>query len=171
MIQRTHPAMKLMDSIECLFASGADESTGEDELLALLDGLRWRLMIHAILHQAEKLYEYTVEGPLRYRGAELLAESESALRLYQQTQPAQSANGVCYQRSLELWVSEEMDLFVTSCFRVSSGATTTEYRNWLSQDWLDTELEIDFPALAGNLKMLCELADENNIPFYEVGCV
>ena len=64
-----------------------------------------------------------------------------------------------------------MDLFVTSCFRVSSGATTTEYRNWLSQDWLDTELEIDFPALAGNLKMLCELADKNNIPFYEVGCV
>ena len=104
-------------------------------------------------------------------GAELLAESESAFRLYQQAQPAQSANGVCYQRSLELWVSEEMELFVTSCFRVSSGATTTEYRNWLSQDWLDTELEIDFPALAGNLKMLCELADENNIPFYEVGCV
>ena len=49
MIQRTHPAMKLMDAIESLFASGADESTGEDELLALLDGLRWRLMVHAIL--------------------------------------------------------------------------------------------------------------------------
>ena len=170
-MERTHPAMKLMDAIETLFASGADEQNSEDELLELLIGLRWNLMIHAITHNLTIPYEYTVEGPLSYKGNKLLCECDRAFRLYQHIQPEQTVEGVTYQRSLELWVSEDMELFVTSCFRVSSGSSVTEYRSWKSEDWLDTELEIDFPTLAGNLKTLCELAVSGRIPFYEVSCV
>lgn len=170
-MERTHPAMKLMEAIETLFISGADEHISEAELLDLLTGLRWCLMIHAVTHNLTIPYEYTVEGPLCYRGNKLLCECDRAFRLYQQKQPEQIVEGVTYQRSMELWVSEDMELFVTSCFRISTGPTVTEYRDWKSENWLDTELEIDFHTLAGNLKTLCELAVTGSVPFYEVSCV
>ena len=167
-MERAHPVMKLLDAIENLFASGADEDTTEDELLALLDGLCWSKIVNSIVHNAVPVYEYTVDGPLRYRGEKLV--NQTAFRLYQQTQPAQTVEGVTYQRCLELWISEDMELFVSSCFRISSCSTGTEYRDYKGQDWLDTELEIDFPTLTRNLKTLCELANTSNTPFYEVSC-
>ncbi len=171
MIERTHPSMKLMEAMEGLFASGADEHNNEGELLELLNGVQWPLIIHAITHNLTVLYTYTVDGPMAYRGNKLLCDCDKAFRLYQQTQPAQTVDGVTYQRSMELWVSEEMELFVTSCFRSRSGETVTEYRDWKSEDWLSTELEIDFSTLAANLNALCELAASGKIPFYEVSCV
>lgn len=170
-MEKTHPAMKLMDAIENLFLSGADETHSEGELLDLLKGLRWNLMIHSILHNAVIVYEYTVDGSLRYRGAKLLCEGVRAFRLYQTADSAQTVNGITYQRSMELWISESMELFVTSCFRVSSGETSTEYRDWKSEDWLNTELDINFSILAQNLRAICELPFYSSIPYYETSCV
>ena len=167
-MEKAHPVMKLLDAIENLFASGADEDTTEDELLALLDGLCWSKIVNSIVHNAVAVYEYSVDGPLRYRGKKLV--ERNAFQLYQQTQPAQIVEKTTYQRCLELWICEDMELFVASCFRISSGSTVTEYRDFKSHDWLDTELEIDFPTLARNLKTLCELAEAGNTPFYEVNC-
>ena len=168
-MEKTHPAMKLMDAIEALFASGADGFHSEDELLELIKGLRWSSIVHSIVHNSTILYEYATECPLRYRGAKLLCECDRAFRLYQATEPAQVLANIFYQRSLELWVSEEMDLFVTSCFRISTGAAVTEYRAWKGNDWLDTELEIDFSLLARNLTLLSEIAAYGDVPFYELG--
>ena len=149
-MKKQHPALKLMDEIEKLFSSGADELHSEEELLNLLDGLRWSQIIHPIIHNAVQLYEYSVDGPLCYRGAELLCDDgpcNRAFRLYQSTDPAQTVGGVTYQRSLELWISDKMDLFVTSCFRLAAGNTASEYRAWLDNDWLNTELDIDFSII------------------------
>lgn len=170
-MEKTHPAIKLMDAIEDLFRSGADETQSEEELLDLLTGLRWSLMVHSIIHNAVILYEYTVEGSLRYRGAKLLCEGMRAFRLYQAADSAQTVDGVTHQRSMELWISEDMELFIASCFRVSSGKTSTEYRTWKGKDWLSTELEISFPMLAQSLKAICELASCSSVPFYETSCV
>ncbi len=167
-MEKAHPVMKLLDAIENLFASGADEDTSEDELLALLDGLCWSKIVNSVVHNAVPVYEYTVDGPLRYRGEKLV--ERNAFQLYKQTQPAQIVEETTYQRCLELWISEDMELFVASCFRISSCSTVTEYRDFKGHDWLDTELEIDFATLARNLKTLCELADASKTPFYEVRC-
>lgn len=167
-MEKAHPVMKLLDAIENLFASGADEDTSEGELLVLLDGLCWSKIVNSVVHNAVPVYEYTVDGPLRYRGEKLV--ERNAFQLYQQTQPAQIVEETTYQRCLELWISEDMELFVASCFRISSCSTVTEYRDFKGHDWLDTELEIDFATLARNLKTLCELADASKTPFYEVRC-
>lgn len=167
-MEKAHPVMKLLDAIENLFASGADEDTSEDELLALLDGLCWSKIVNSVVHNAVPVYEYTVDGPLSYRGEKLV--ERNAFQLYQQTQPAQIVEETTYQRCLELWISEDMELFVASCFRISSCSTVTEYRDFKGHDWLDTELEIDFATLARNLKTLCDLADASKTPFYEVRC-
>lgn len=170
-MEKTHPAIKLMEAVEGLFASGADETNSEAELLALVKGVHWPLLPHAIVHNAMSLFEYTVDGPLMYRGPKLLPDCDRAFRLYQQTEPAQIVEGVTYQHSLELWISEEMELFVTSCFQVKTGQTVTEYRAWKCRDWLDTELEIDFPTLARTLNTLSELTTYGSIPYYEMGVV
>lgn len=161
--------LRLMDIIEELFASGEDDIHTKDELVDLLKDVKWSILIHALLHNAVPVYAYTVDGPKLYRGPKLLLET--AFRLYQDVLPAETVRGITYQRSLELWISEDMDLFVTSCFRISADDTVIEYRAWKCYDWRETELEIDFPALASKLETLCELPCLGNIPFYEGGVV
>ena len=165
-----HPTLKLMDKIEGMFASGADELNSEEELLALLEGLNWRALRNYILNQAKTLYEFTTDGPLRYFGAKLLCEHERATLLYVSSEPAQTIMGVTYQRQMELWVSEDMEVFVTSCFRtVINGGNTpicSEYRAWQGNDWLETELDIDFRTLAQTLKNFSSCC--MNMPIYEV---
>ena len=166
-----HPTLKLMDEIKALFASGADALNSEENLLALLDGLDWDTLRNYILRKAETLYEYTMDGPLRYFGAKLTCECEKATLLYHSSQPAQTRMGMTCQRFLELWISEDMNLFVTSCFRAttcSETPTISEYRAFHDDDWLNTELVIDFRALARDLKAFCAACGKTNTPFFEV---
>lgn len=166
-----HPTLKLMDEIKALFASGADALNSEENLLALLDGLDWDTLRNYILRKAETLYEYTMDGPLRYFGAKLTCECEKAMLLYHSSQPAQTRMGVTCQRRMELWISEDMDLFVTSCFRTttcSQTSTCSEYRVWQSDDWLETELDIDFHVLAQLLTAFCAPSRNTETPFFEV---
>ena len=167
-----HPTLKLMDEIEALFVSGADDLNSEEELLALLDGLDWDTLRNYILRKAETLYEYTMDGPLRYFGAKLTCECEKAMLLYHSSQPAQTRMGVTCQRQMELWVSEDMEVFVTSCFRtvINGGKTSicSEYRAWQGNDWLETVLDIDFHVLAQLLKAFCAPSRNTETPFFEV---
>ena len=169
-----HPTLKLMDEIKALFASGADDLNSEKDLLALLDGLDWDTLRNYILRKAETLYEYTMKGPLCYYGAKLLCpmgECEKSALLYHFSQPAQTRMGVTCQRLLELWISEDMELFVTSCFRAttcSQTPTCSEYRAFQADDWLNTELDIDFRAMAQLLKAFCAASRNTDVPFYEV---
>lgn len=161
--------LMLLDNIEELFASGEDDIHTKDELVELLKDVKWSMLIHAIIHKTAPVYAYTVDGPKLYRGPKLLAET--AFRLYQDAPPAETVRGITYQRSLELWISENLDLFVTSCFRISAGDTSAEYRAWKGYDWRKTDMEIDFSVLASNLAALSELPSLGNIPFYEGGVV
>ena len=168
-----HPTLKLMDEIEALFVSGADDLNSEEELLALLEWLDWDALRNYILSEAKTLYEYTMKGPLCYFGAKLrgLSECGKAALLYCSSQPAQTRMGVTCQRFLELWISEDMNLFVTSCFRsttCSETPTISEYRAFHEDDWLNTELVIDFRALAQDLKAFCAACGKTNAPFFEV---
>lgn len=163
-------AFELLELIEDLFSKGADNEHSEAEMLAKLDGLNWNMMLHPIMDGASPLYEYTVSlknAGDAYRGLPLT--EERAIRLYVDTAPASPAsNSTTLQRSMELWLLTDMTLLVTSCFRVSSDATVSEYRTIKGCSVCVSDFAIDYDEIVMFLKSLCNTAQEGGVPFYEL---
>ena len=161
---------ELQELVEDLFTKGADSEHSETEMLAKLDGLNWNLMLHSIMDGAATLYQCTVtlkNAKDIYRGLPLA--EEKAIRLYVDTTPALPASSsTTLQRSMELWLLTNMSLLVTSCIRVSSDATVTEYRAVKGYSIFASDFAIDFDEIVMFLKSLCNTALEGGVPFYEL---
>lgn len=163
-------AFELQELIEDLFSKGADDEHSEAEMLAKLDGLNWNMMLHPIMDGASTLYEYTVSlknAGDAYRGLPLT--EERAIRLYVDSAPVSPASSsTTLQRSMELWLLTDMTLLVTSCFRVSSDATVSEYRSIKGCSVFVSDFAIDYDELVMFLKSLCNTAQEGGVPYYEL---
>lgn len=169
-IPRMDYAFELQETIEGLFLQGADEEHSEQAMLEKLASLNWSLMLHPIMDGAITLYEYTValkNAGDAYRGRPLT--EEKAIRLYVDYAPPSPASGyTTFQRSMELWLLTDMTLLVTSCFRVTSDPTVSEYRTIKGCGVFVSDFAIDFDEIAMYLKSLCNTAQEGGVPFYEL---
>lgn len=157
----------LIENLEELFRTGADENTSQDEMVELLDGMNFTRLLNGLADSFEMLYEYTVDGDKPYRGKPL-SEHRGAC-IYTDPLSGVKINNVYYRHSLELWLLDDMTFLVTSCFSVMEpGKLLSEYRAAKSDFWRDTDMEIDFLHLAENLHLFYAPYGRHEIPVYEL---
>ena len=167
----TNKATKQKNALVGLFRSGASKEHDEAEMEDLLAGIDFPSLLQVLMNRAEVVYEYQADGSFEksfdYRSRELFLTR--AIKLYEDTWKG-SADVAVTTHSYELWLLPDLTFAVTSCFEVDIGRSSyvTRYRTDKGNDWLDTEMSIDFVALADRLDALCGLVHEWETPMYEL---
>ena len=138
---------------------------------AILNNLNYYCLFQSLLHSGEKVFEYRADShnPINfdYRGRELFPSE--ATKLYEERKQTafDMTNSVL---SYELWYIPDHGFAVTTCFRVNvgDGAYTTEYRVHKGFDWTETDMSIDFSALAMRLRDMCNPVVQHQYPIYDL---
>ena len=119
---------------------------------ALLDGMDFFSLLQALLHKAEKVYEYRTDSsrPMKfdYRGRELF--DTTATKLYED-KAEMVFDAADYTLCYELWYLPD------NSFRVHKGT-----------DWSETGIFINFPELAARLEAMCGPVMEHVFPLYDL---
>ena len=161
------------DALYELFRSGEDPEDVKAGLGAdaLLDGMDFFSLLQALLHKAEKVYEYRTDSsrPTKfdYRGRELF--DTTATKLYED-KAEMVFDAADYTLCYELWYLPDNSFAVTTCFRVNiaENAYITEYRVHKGTDWSETGIFINFPELAARLEAMCGPVMEHVFPLYDL---
>lgn len=158
---------EMIETIERLFETGADEDHDADDMLDLLDGIDPRMLLDVLMEGFHNLYGYTLDGETAYRGKPIT--EHQAVRIYEDPISRTVTPKGVYEHSLELWLLSDMSLLITSCFRTTiTGRLFSEYRTVKGTFWRDTDMIIDFEELADNLACFCDAFDRDDIPVHEL---
>ena len=157
---------------ELFHSAGNDRDVREAlETDTILKNLDYYSLLQALHHNAGKVYEYQAYGSLPvsfdYRGQELFLTE--ATKLYENIRQA-TCGTTLKTLTYELWYLPDNSFAVTSCFRVkiANGAYTTEYRIHKGSDWTETDMAIDFYALALRLRDMSKPVLAHEYPIYDL---
>lgn len=153
-----------------LFRSGATEEHDVTDMEGLLDGIDFAALLQSLHHNAETVYEYTLDswcGPqMNYRGAKLFPEKATFLC---EDVRAMTFDETEISRSYELWMLPDLQLAVISCFRmILPGGQITEYRCLKEGNWQEAGMCPDFVDLAITLDEFCAEYATLEYPVYEL---
>lgn len=162
----------LRDAIELLYYGGIGApGYTEPEVKELLNNIDYGTLLQAVRHNAQTVHAYTTQGKMprsfNYRGEDLFGQR--ATLLYEDFDQSW-AGIVTTARNYELWLLEDMKLFVVACVSLNcgDGEYVTEYREIkIGTPW-GTEMYLDLEELSDKLLGMCCRQCESDDPVYEL---
>lgn len=151
----------------------SSEELEEKEVQKAINNVNFSALLQAVHHYAETVYVFTADeqptGGCNYRGEELFPCKATVL--FSRT-VFEAVATVETERTMELWLLENMELAAVSCmsFRTNKGTHITKYRSVRGTlpDEIVDEISINWSELLDNLYELSRDFMSTHMPIYEL---
>ena len=159
---------KLTQAITDFFTEKGRHYGYDDETIKeMLHTIDFHALHRFIRREGVTVRTYMVGGEmpdiLRYRGSDLLPNK--AICIYSNEDFVAECHCLEQEHRLELWLTEDMAIAVTSCMmsEFGGGAYFCEYREHKGDKWPDTEVCMDLDDLLEAILTICAGDDELHI--------
>ena len=159
---------KLTQVITDFFSENGKRYGYDDEtIMEMLHTIDFQALHRFVRREADTVSAFRSGGEipniLRYRGSNLLPHK--AICVYSSYDFIIESHFIEQEHSLELWLTEDMTIAVTSCMMndCGNGALFSEYRELKGDKWPDNDVSLDLDDLLEAIQAICSADDELHI--------
>ena len=156
---------KLTQAITDFFTEKGQHYGYDDESIKeMLRTIDFHALHRLIRREAVTVPTFIVSGDypdlLHYQGSDLFPKG--AICIYFNTDHFVESHCMEQEHRLELWLTEDMTVAITSCIMTDfgEGMFVSEYREYKGNKWPDTEVCMDVDDLLKTIHVICSQDDE-----------
>lgn len=156
---------KLAQTIAAFFSEKGQHYGYDDETIKeMLCTIDIHALYRRIRREAVTVRTFIISGDhpdiLRYRSSDLLPQN--AICVYSSADFFTESHCMEQEHRLELWLTEDMTIAVTSCMmnEFGDGMFVSEYREYKGDRWPDTEVCMDVDDFLEAIHAICSQNDE-----------